>query len=90
VDEEETEEKVMAKKTAKEKRKLSKRELQVLKLICKELSPGVAARKLKIHEKTFHSHRSHLLTKTNSKTNIGLLRYSICAGLFQDRKLKPK
>jgi len=60
---------------------LSARELEVLKLIVKELTSGEIAERLFISKKTVDNHRASLLVKTGSKSTIGLVKYAIYNGL---------
>lgn len=56
--------------------RLSPREIEILLLICQELSPGEISERLRISEKTFFNHRAHILEKTGSRGNIGLLKFA--------------
>jgi len=55
----------------------TKRELEVLELICKGLSNNEIADKLCISHKTVDGHRTNLLAKTNSKNSINLVMFAI-------------
>jgi two-component system response regulator DegU len=63
--------------------KLTTREVEVLLLICGELTPGEISGRLQISEKTFFNHRANILSKTNSRSNVGLIRYAITQGYFE-------
>lgn len=67
---------VTRKKSRQLSDELSSREIEVLMLICKELSPTEISSRLKISEKTFFNHRSHILLKVGVRSNVGLLRYA--------------
>jgi len=56
---------------------LTERELDILKLICKEYSNKEIAKKLDISLHTVESHRKHIFTKLNVKTVIGLVKKAI-------------
>jgi DNA-binding NarL/FixJ family response regulator len=56
---------------------LSERELEVLKLICQELTTAEIAKALFISPFTVETHRKHMLQKTHSKTVVGLIKYAI-------------
>ena len=56
---------------------LSKRELEVLKLVCQQMTASEIADKLFISEKTVNGHRNNLLRKTASKNVTGLVMYAI-------------
>lgn len=68
--------------TSKTNQKLTTRELEILLLICQELSPGEISERLQISEKTFFNHRANILEKTNCRNNVGLLKYAHEKGLF--------
>jgi DNA-binding NarL/FixJ family response regulator len=52
---------------------LTKRELEVLKLICQEYTTTEIAEKLFISDRTVESHRKNLLEKLNAKNTAGLV-----------------
>lgn len=56
---------------------LTKREQEVLLLICKQLSTSEIADKLFISPRTVEGHRNNLLLKTESKNVAGLVVYAI-------------
>ncbi len=60
--------------------KLTNREIEILLLICQELTPGEISERLQISEKTFFNHRSNILEKTQCRSNVGLMRYAIVKG----------
>jgi DNA-binding NarL/FixJ family response regulator len=62
--------------------RLTTRELEILILICQELTPGEISNRLQISEKTFFNHRSSILSKTCAKTTVGLLRYALQRGYY--------
>ncbi|QIL77427.1 MULTISPECIES: response regulator [Hymenobacter] len=62
---------------------LTQREREVLELISKEYSNHHIAEKLFISERTVETHRKNILTKTNSKSIIGLIRYALRYKLIQ-------
>jgi DNA-binding CsgD family transcriptional regulator len=62
---------------------LTSRELEVLLLICNELSPNEISKKLKISEKTFFNHRANILSKIQARTNIGLLCFAVKSGYYR-------
>jgi DNA-binding NarL/FixJ family response regulator len=63
--------------------KLTNREMEILLLICQELTPGEISERLEISEKTFFNHRANILLKTNSRSNVGLIRYALLKGYFK-------
>jgi DNA-binding NarL/FixJ family response regulator len=64
------------------KEELSTREIEVLKLICDELSTKEIADKLYISTRTVEGHRNKILEKTFSKNVAGLVIYAIEHGLI--------
>jgi two-component system, NarL family, response regulator DegU len=66
--------------------KLTNREIEVLLLICQEMTPGEISERLQISEKTFFNHRANALLKTNSRSNVGLIRYAIKHGIIEVKR----
>ncbi|WP_340201974.1 response regulator [Ascidiimonas sp. W6] len=66
-----------AKKDSEDEKILTRREKEVLKLICKQLTTGEIADKLFISPRTVEGHRNNLLLKTESKNTAGLVIYGI-------------
>jgi two-component system, NarL family, response regulator NreC len=60
-----------------EKAELSKREIEILMLICQQLTAEEIAEKLFISIKTVNGHRTNLVQKTGSKNMAGLVTYAI-------------
>ena len=56
---------------------LTNREIEVLKLICKQFSGAEIAEKLFLSTRTVEGHRNNLLRKTECKNMIGLIIYAI-------------
>ncbi|MFD2603438.1 response regulator transcription factor [Flavobacterium suzhouense] len=56
---------------------LTNREIEVLKLICKQHSGAEIAEKLFLSVRTVEGHRNNLLRKTECKNMIGLIIYAI-------------
>lgn len=52
---------------------LSKREHEILKLLCEGLSKKEIAKKLNISERTVEKHRENLMSKTNTNSTIALV-----------------
>lgn len=73
------------KKTDIEIKILSEREIEILKLIVEELSSEQIAEKLFISKRTIDTHRINILTKTNCKTIVGLIKFAIRNKLFLDK-----
>lgn len=63
---------------------LTKRELEVLKLVAMELSTAAIAEKLFISKKTVDTHRQNLLHKLNAKNTVGLVKAAYKMNLLGD------
>ncbi len=61
---------------------LSKRELEVLKLIAQDLSTNEIAEKLIISHHTVESHRKNLLAKLQVRSSAGLVRFAVESNLL--------
>ncbi|MEQ6124917.1 response regulator transcription factor [Pseudotenacibaculum sp. MALMAid0570] len=66
-----------------DKKLLSKREIEVLELICGEYTTNEIAEKLFISPRTVDGHRNNLLLKTGSKNVAGLVIYGIQKKLIE-------
>ena len=55
---------------------LTDREIEIVRMIEKELSNKQIADKLFISERTVETHRKNILRKTNTQTVVGLLKYA--------------
>jgi two-component system nitrate/nitrite response regulator NarL len=64
---------------------LTRRELEIIKLIGAENTNGEIAEKLFISERTVETHRKNIFKKTGSKSVVGLINYAYDRGLI-DRK----
>ncbi|MEL7120314.1 MAG: response regulator transcription factor [Bacteroidota bacterium] len=56
---------------------ITKRELEILNLICNELTTAEIAKKLFISKRTVEGHRKNLLAKTGVKNTVGLVLFAI-------------
>lgn len=56
---------------------LSRREIEVLQLICRQLKTEEIAEKLFISSKTVNGHRNNLLQKTGARNAAGLVTYAV-------------
>jgi DNA-binding NarL/FixJ family response regulator len=56
---------------------LTKREIEILSLICQELTMKEIGEKLFLSEQTVHTHRKNLMKKTQVKNSVGLVKYAI-------------
>jgi DNA-binding NarL/FixJ family response regulator len=62
--------------------KLSAREMEILLLICQEYTPAEISDRLRISEKTFFNHRSHILEKIEGRNNVSIVKYAFEHGLL--------
>jgi len=65
------------KKIAENTKPLSEREIEILKLICDELTTSEIAEKLFLSPKTIETHRKNILKKTGVKSIVGLIKFAI-------------
>lgn len=63
---------------------LTKRELEILKLIGKEYSNSLIAETLFISERTVETHRKNIFIKTKTKSLVGLIKYAIDSGYLEE------
>ena len=61
---------------------LTKREKEILELICKEFSNAEIAEKLSLSTRTVEGHRNNLLMKTGCRNTAGLVLFAIRYGIF--------
>ena len=62
---------------------LTKREIEVLRLICNQKSGPEIANDLHISSRTVENHKEHLRKKTGAINNVGLLIFAIEHGFFE-------
>lgn len=65
-----------------EEAQLTKREIEVLKLISEEFKNHEIAEKLFVSTRTVDTHRRNLLQKLNVKNTAGLVKYAIAKGII--------
>ncbi len=63
--------------------RLSKREIEVLRLICQERTNQEMAAALFVSVKTIEGHRERIRHKTNTKNIAGMVLYAIKHGIFE-------
>lgn len=63
---------------------LSRREMEILSLICQEYSSHEIAEKLFISKATVDVHRKNILQKTGARNLVGLIRFAIQTGIVKD------
>ncbi len=61
---------------------LTKREIEVLQLVCEQLTAEEIGERLFISEKTVNGHKINLLRKTQSRNTAGLVLYALKKGIF--------
>lgn len=64
--------------------KLSKREVQVLRLVSKGVSSQLIAEELFLSRHTVYNHRKNMLRKTGLKNSAELIRYGMLKGLIEN------
>lgn len=64
-------------------RPLTKREKEILLLICDQLSNSQMALRLGIGIRTVEGHRARILKKTKAKNTVGLIIYAIQQKIFK-------
>lgn len=60
----------------------SEREVQVLKMICKEKRSKEIAEELFINIRTVESHRKHIMNKANAKNIVGVILFALKNGII--------
>ncbi len=63
--------------------KLTKREIEILLLIIKEVPKKEIAERLFISPRTLETHRKNIFAKANAKTVLGLLKYAYKEGIVE-------
>jgi DNA-binding NarL/FixJ family response regulator len=63
---------------------LTEREIEIIRLICNELSSQEIAEKLFIAPKTVETHRHNILKKLGLKNTVGLTKYALKNGLVAE------
>jgi two-component system nitrate/nitrite response regulator NarL len=61
---------------------LTKREIEIVKMIGAELTNGEIAEKLFLSERTVETHRKNIFKKTGSKSVVGLMNYAYEHGMI--------
>jgi two-component system nitrate/nitrite response regulator NarL len=62
---------------------LTKREIEIVKMIGAELTNGEIAEKLFLSERTVETHRKNIFKKTGSKSVVGLMNYAYEHGMIE-------
>ena len=66
---------------------LSDREIEVINLICHELTMAEIAQRLHISEKTVQNHRSNIMVKLRVSNTAGLVRFAMKYNLVRDEEV---
>ena len=61
---------------------VTERELDVLKLICQELTTTEIAGKLFLSPRTVEGHRNNILQKTGARNTAGIVVYALSKGHY--------
>ena len=72
-----TENYIIKEKTREKIQVLSHREMEILSLICQEMTSMEIAEKLFISPLTVETHRKNIMRKTKSKTIVGLIKFAL-------------
>ena len=67
---------VQQKKEGRKNSQLTPREIEIIKLIAREMTSAEISRELFLSELTVETHRKNIIRKTGTKTVIGLLNYA--------------
>jgi DNA-binding CsgD family transcriptional regulator len=62
------------------------RELEIINLICDELTMREIATQLKISEKTVQNHRTNIMSKLGVTNTAGLAKFAAAKGLIKIRQ----
>lgn len=65
------------------KGRLSRRELEILELICNQFTTSEIAEKLFISPRTVEGHRNKLMQKINCRNTAGLVAFAVRQDLVQ-------
>ncbi len=63
--------------------KFTERELEIIRLICKEFTSKEIALQLHLSKRTVEGHRTRILEKMNVKSIAGLITYAFDAGIYR-------
>lgn len=63
---------------------LTERELEILRMICQELSLKDIASRLSLSEKTVQTHKLNIQSKVGAKSTVGLVKTAYEMGLFDE------
>lgn len=74
--------KVLKSNTSKENTAISKREIEIIHLICEEKTTIEIADVLSLSSRTVEWHKKNIFKKLNVKSNLGLMRYAMENGLL--------
>ena len=66
---------------------LSEREVEIVKMVCREMNSGEIAELLCINRRTVEGHRTHIMQKTRSKNFIGVILFALRNHYFEIQDL---
>ncbi|MEP5611335.1 MAG: response regulator transcription factor, partial [Cyclobacteriaceae bacterium] len=69
------------KKSIQNRGDVSPREIEILQLICQELTMKEIGEKLFLSEQTIQTHRKNLMRKTQAKNAVGLVKFAFQNGI---------
>lgn len=69
-------------KRPSQKEDLTVREIEIVKLICEELTMVEIGKRLSISTRTAENHRLHILRKVGAKNTVGIVRYAYERGFI--------
>jgi DNA-binding NarL/FixJ family response regulator len=76
---------ILGKKTAPEHEtiELTKRELEILRLICEQKTNREIADQLSVSARTIDNHRNNMLHKAGARNTVGLVLYAVHKGIYK-------
>jgi DNA-binding NarL/FixJ family response regulator len=63
--------------------KLTAREIEIIRLLAKEMTNDAIADELVISFRTVETHRKNIMAKTNSKNLAGLIQFAVASGIIK-------
>jgi len=62
---------------------ISAREVEIIELICQEMTMKEIGEKLFVSEQTIMTHRKNIMKKVNAKNTVGIVRYAMQSGIIR-------
>lgn len=85
-----TEKKVGDQEVSDEEEQLTKREVEIIKLICQEKSSSEIATELSVTVRTVEVHRHNIIKKIKVVSSVGIVMYAIRNGIHKIESKSPK